>query len=70
MNSTGADKAGSYTGATHSEQIKTLSKGCPSISITGDPAVADFTVAWDSKTWQQTSWGDTTVEAFCQDSWP
>ena len=49
--------AGSYTGATHSEQVKTLSKGCPSIIITGDPTAADFTVAWDSKTWQQTSWG-------------
>lgn len=49
--------AGTYTGATHTEQIKTLGKGCPSVVITGDPAAADFTVAWDSKTWQQTSWG-------------
>jgi hypothetical protein len=48
---------GTYTGATHSEQVKTLSKGCPAITITGDPNAANFTVAWDSKTWQQTSWG-------------
>src|SRR5450755_3273452 len=49
--------AGTYTGATHTEQIKTLQKGCPAVTITGDPAAADFTLAWDSKTWQQTSWG-------------
>jgi hypothetical protein len=48
---------GSYSGATHTEQVKTLLKYCPSITITGDPGNADFTVAWDSKTWQQTSWG-------------
>src|SRR5260370_32308006 len=48
--------AGSYTGATHAEQVKTLAKGCPAVTITADPAAADFTLAWDSKTWQQTSW--------------
>lgn len=49
--------AGSYTGATHTEQIKTLQKACPTIKVTGDPATADYVVSWDSKTWQQTSWG-------------
>lgn len=49
--------AGTYTGATHSEQVKTLQKACPAITITADASAADFTVAWDSKTWQQTSWG-------------
>lgn len=49
--------AGSYTGATHSEQVKTLQKACPAVTITANAAAADFTVAWDSKTWQQTSWG-------------
>ena len=48
---------GSYTGATRAEQTKTLAKGCPSITITDDQAKANYTVAWDSKTWQQTSWG-------------
>lgn len=48
---------GSYSGATRSEQLKTLAKDCSAITITDDPARADFFVAWDSKTWQQTSWG-------------
>ena len=49
--------AGSYSGATHSEQVKTLAKECPAVTITADPTAANFTLAWDSKTWQQTSWG-------------
>jgi predicted secreted Zn-dependent protease len=49
--------AGTYSGATHAEQVKTLAKGCPAITITDDQARANFFVAWDSKTWQQTSWG-------------
>lgn len=48
---------GTYSGATRSEQVKSLAKACPEITITDDPARANFTVAWDSKTWQQTSWG-------------
>lgn len=47
----------SYSGATKTEQVKTLTKACPAITITGDPAKADFFLSWDSKTWQQTSWG-------------
>ena len=49
--------ATSYSGATHAEQIKTLAKECPEVTITEDRARADFVLAWDSKTWQQTSWG-------------
>ena len=49
--------AGTYSGATRSEQIKSLAKACPEITITDDPARADLIVTWDSKTWQQTSWG-------------
>jgi hypothetical protein len=49
--------ATTYTGATKTEQVKTLSKACPAITITGDPAKADLFLSWDSKTWQQTSWG-------------
>lgn len=49
--------AGTYTGATKTEQVKTLTQNCPAIAITGDPAKADFFLSWDSKTWQQTSWG-------------
>lgn len=45
------------TGAGRAEQTKTLMKACPSIVITGDRDKADFLVQWDSKTWQQTSWG-------------
>lgn len=49
--------ASSYSGATHTEQIKTLAKECSAVTITDDSARADFFVSWDSKTWQQTSWG-------------
>lgn len=48
---------GSYSGATKTEQVKTLNKACPAITLTGDPAKADLFLSWDSKTWQQTSWG-------------
>jgi hypothetical protein len=49
--------ATTYSGATRNEQIKTLAKACPAITITEDRASANFFLAWDSKTWQQTSWG-------------
>jgi hypothetical protein len=47
----------SHSGATKAEQLKTLSRECPAITLTDDPAKADFFLSWDSKTWQQTSWG-------------
>ena len=46
----------SRSGATKTEQIKTLANACPTVTITGDPAKADFFLSWDSKTFQQTSW--------------
>jgi predicted P-loop ATPase len=49
--------AGTYTGATKTEQIKTLTKACPVVTVTEDAMKADFILRWDSKTWQQTSWG-------------
>jgi hypothetical protein len=48
--------ATTYSGATKTEQVKTLAKACPEITVTGDPSKADFFLSWDSKTWQQTSW--------------
>lgn len=44
------------SGATRAEQIKTFAKECRDVTITDDRSRADFFVAWDSKTWQQTSW--------------
>src|SRR5438874_659318 len=41
---------------TNSEQIKTLSRECPGVIITSNREKADFVVAWDSKTWKETSW--------------
>jgi hypothetical protein len=38
------------------EQMKSLHKACPQVTITSQPAGADFVVVWDTKTWQQTSW--------------
>jgi hypothetical protein len=40
----------------HTEQVKTLNKSCPAVTITVDKANADLVVVWDTKTWQQTSW--------------
>jgi hypothetical protein len=40
----------------HTEQVKTLNKSCPIVTITVDKAKADLVVVWDTKTWQQTSW--------------
>lgn len=40
----------------HTEQVKTLNKSCPAVTITVDKGSADLVVVWDTKTWQQTSW--------------
>ena len=40
--------AGTYSGATRAEQIKTLAKVCPAITVTEDQARANFFVAWDT----------------------
>jgi hypothetical protein len=40
----------------HTEQVKTLNKSCPAVTITVDKANADLVVVWDTKTWQQTAW--------------
>jgi hypothetical protein len=38
------------------EQIKTLNKACPALTITVDLKASDFVVVWDTKTWAETSW--------------
>jgi hypothetical protein len=40
----------------HTEQVKTLNKSCPAVTITVEKNNADLVVVWDTKTWQQTSW--------------
>jgi len=39
------------------QQIHTLAKACPELRITGSIEEAEFLVVWDSKTWNETSWG-------------
>jgi hypothetical protein len=51
-----ADSSASPT-ASKLQQENSLRKACPSIVITEDQAAADYTVAWENKTWNQTSWG-------------
>jgi hypothetical protein len=40
----------------NTEQIKTMNKACPELTITSVPDSADFVVVWDTKTWGQTAW--------------
>ena len=59
--------SGKYQGGvrrTNPEQVKSLSKSCPAITLTAAPEKADFTVVWDSKTYQETPWGGHTNEFF------
>jgi hypothetical protein len=50
---------GSVQGSTrgNTEQVKTLNKACPAVTIVNSPETADFVISWESKTYQETPWG-------------
>lgn len=48
----------------NAQQISNLNKECRDIRIVGDPKEADFAVVWDSKTWNETTWGGHQQEWF------
>jgi hypothetical protein len=50
------------------QQVAALSKSCPAITIVGTANNVDFAVVWDSKTWEQTSWGGHQQEWFIYNS--
>ncbi len=50
---------GVFTAGIHvvnTEQIKTLNKSCPVVTITTHPDSADYIIVWDTKDWNHTSW--------------
>jgi hypothetical protein len=48
----------------NAQQISNLNKVCPAIKIVQSTVGADYIVAWDSKTWQETTWGGHQQEWF------
>ena len=52
--------SGTYHGSVRhisTEQIKSLNKACPEVTITAVAESASFIVVWDTKTYAETSWG-------------
>jgi hypothetical protein len=48
----------------NAQQVSNLNKSCPEIKIVGVMKDADFAVVWDSKTWNETTWGGHQQEWF------
>jgi hypothetical protein len=46
------------------QQVSNLNKACPAIKIVGDLKEADLAIVWDSKTWNETTWGGHQQEWF------